>query len=162
MTVSRSIAEMTGPRAQAMDFLRSRSADTVSHLNGTLLEHLVATEGLLRSWGAPEAVGPEVEGIVYLYASCDRSVVYPQLSGDGPGAFRDRFRRQTFEPTDAQLRDVADLTLANELEITLSVSGRAAGASGHPPWIGPFVEQVQTRASAAVRHAAQRLLVTAP
>ena len=90
------------------------------HLNGTLLEHLSATEGLLRSWGASEqlslaglvhaaygtdgfapfllpwqnrrplarVVGPAVEEIVYLYASCDRSSVYPQLSADGPVAFR--------------------------------------------------------------------------
>lgn len=45
---------MTVPRPPALDFLLSRSADTVPHLQGTLLEHLLATEEWLRSWGSPE------------------------------------------------------------------------------------------------------------
>jgi len=38
----------------ALEFLRSRAADTMPHLNGTLLDHLLGTERLLRSWGSPE------------------------------------------------------------------------------------------------------------
>ena len=107
-------------RARALHFLLSRSADTTPHLNGTLLDHLVATEELLRSWGSPEELclaglchatygtdgfapvllspratatpwppwwAPTSRSIVYLYASCDRAVVYPQLAAGGPVRF---------------------------------------------------------------------------
>jgi hypothetical protein len=183
---------MTVPRQRALEFLRSRSAHTMTHLNGTLLEHLMATEELLASWGSSEelcraglchavygtdgfapclvpwedrtvlarVVGGDVEESVYLYASCDRSFLYPQLSRTGPVCFRDRFRDETFEPSDAALRDFVDLTLANELDVAL--------ARGHvappvpPPWIGPLVEQMEGRASPGARRGVSRLLSTAP
>jgi len=170
------------PHRSALDFLASRSAHEMPHLNGTLLAHLLATEELLRSWGSPEelclaglchatygtdgfdpflvapddrgvlraVVGAEVEETVYLYASCDRSVVYPQLAGDGPVRFRDRFRRRTVAVTDDQLRDFVDLTLANELEI----AGHDE-ASEPPAWIGPLVALVERRASPGARRGAQ-------
>src|ERR1700684_4210904 len=107
---------MTVPRQRALDFLRSHAADTTTHLNGTLLDHLLATEGLLRAWGSSEGlclaglchatygtdgfapclapwedrtvlaavIGGDVEDTVYFYASCDRSLLYPQLSRKGP------------------------------------------------------------------------------
>jgi len=160
------------------------------HLNGTLLDHLLATEELLCSWGsspelclaglchatygtdgfAPflvswddrpllaEVVGVDVEAIVYLYAACDRGVVYPQLAGAGPVQFRDRFRRQTFEASGAELRDFADLTLANELDIALGDRGAAGAGAGAPGWIGPLVEQVQPRARPEARQGAMALL----
>jgi len=177
---------MTVPRHRTLDFLLSRSAHTVPHLHGTLLDHLVATEDLLRSWGCPEdlcraglvhatygtdgfapflvppddrtplaaAAGPEVEEIVYLYASCDRSFVYPQLPGEGPVRFRDRFRQTTAVPPPASLRDFVDLTLANELEVARS----GDRASGPPPWIGPLVEALEGRASPGAATGARCLL----
>jgi hypothetical protein len=45
---------MTDPRSRALAFLLSRSADTVPHRHGTLLDHLLATEVRLRAWGASE------------------------------------------------------------------------------------------------------------
>ncbi len=173
------------PHPAALDFLLSRWADEVPHLNGTLLAHLLATEELLRSWGSseelclaglchavygtdgfapylvpsddrgvlPALVGAGVEETVYLYASCDRSVVYPQLAGDGPVLFRDRFRQQTVIPTDAQLRDFVDLTLANELDVAGQVE-----ASDPPGWIGPLVALMETRASPRARRGARDLL----
>ena len=190
---------MGAARRRALDFLLSRSADITPHLNGTLLDHLVATEELLRSWDSPEdlslaglchaaygtdgftpfllpvqdratlaaVVGPDVEDIVYLYASCDRAVVYRQLATDGPVSFRDRFRGVTFEPPDAQLTGFVDLTLANELEI--SVVGRrlpadgAGGdaADGPPSWVCDLTDQLEGRASARARHGARRLLTAA-
>jgi hypothetical protein len=170
----------------------------MKHLNGTLLEHLMATEEFLRSWGSSEelcqaglchaaygtdgfapdllswhdrdvlvrAVGAAVEEKVYLYASCDRSVLYPQLSGAGPVAFRDRFLSRTLEPTDDQLRDFVDLTLANELEI--AIHGRTIGGNDDagtqselPPWIAPLVGLMEHRASPGARRATQQLLVPA-
>ncbi|HXQ75691.1 MAG TPA: hypothetical protein VN791_04280 [Acidimicrobiales bacterium] len=182
---------MTVPRELALEFLRSRSADTMTHLNGPLLDHLIATEELLRAWGASEELclaglchatygtdgfapfllpwdqrhvlaevaGRDVEETVYLYASCDRSRLYPQLSGEGPVRFRDRFRDTTFEPSATQLRDFVDLTLANELEIALgSDARRKAPPSARPAWIGPLVEQMEKRASTGVVRGARHLL----
>ncbi len=182
---------MTVPRQRALDFLRSRSADAIAHLAGTLLDHLMATEGILRSWGSSERLcraglchatygtdgfapflvsyderdilaavaGIDVEEIVYLYASCDRSSLYPQLSGDGTVRFRDRFLGTTSEPPDALLRDFVDLTLANELEIALgSGAGGSAPSLSPPAWIGPLVEQMERRASPGARRGALQLL----
>jgi hypothetical protein len=171
---------MTDPRQRALDFLGSRGADTISHLNGTLLDHLLATESILRGWGSGEtlclaglchaaygtdgfaphlvswhdrhvlaaATGLEVEETVYLYASCDRSLVYRQLPGDGPVSFRDRFLGRTNLSSEAELRDFVDLTLANELEIAVS----ASSGSEAPPWFIALMDQIETRASPAARH----------
>jgi hypothetical protein len=177
---------VTVPRHRTLDFLLSRSADAVPHLNGTLLDHLVATEELLRSWGCPEdlcraglchatygtdgfapflvppddrtplaaAAGPEVEEMVYLYASCDRSFVYPQLPGDGPVRFRDRFLLTTAVLPPASLRAFVDLTLANEIE----VAGSGDRTAGPPPWIGPLVDALEGRARPGVATGARRAL----
>src|SRR5579864_781546 len=37
-----------------------------------------------------EVVGGRAEGCVYLYASCDRGAVYPNLANSGPLHFQDR------------------------------------------------------------------------
>jgi hypothetical protein len=63
-----------------------------------------------------EVIGDEAEGIVHLYASCHRSATYPGLPGPSP-VFHDRFDGRVFTPTDRQLRDFAELTAANELDI---------------------------------------------
>jgi hypothetical protein len=181
-------------RDVALDFLRTHEADTMPHLTGTLLEHLEATEDILRSWGSGEAlcraglchaaygtdgfapfliarqdrhvlaevVGERVENTIYLYASCDRGSVYPQFPGHGPVQFRDRWDERTVDVTDADLRDFADLTLANELEIALSAQAKSGASSelslNLSAWIKPLVEQMQDRASDAGRREAQRLL----
>jgi hypothetical protein len=183
------------PRVQAIAFLWSRSADAVPHLGGTLLDHLLGTERLLRRWGCPEQLclaglchaaygtdgfaphlvswrhrgvlaealgegGTAVEETVYFYASCDRSVLYPQLATDGPVTFRDRFLDVTFEASEVQLRDFADLTLANELEIATDGGDGPRTASTLPAWIAPLVERIQHRASPRARRGALALLAT--
>jgi hypothetical protein len=61
--------------------------------------------------------GPRAETWVYLYASCDREAVYPELGAPGPLRFRDRFtgRQATLPEEDAAV--LAELTAANELDI---------------------------------------------
>ncbi len=61
-------------------------------------------------------IGAEAEELVYFYASCDRGVTYPTLDRDQVG-FRDRFTGETFQPAQRQLRDFAELTAANELDL---------------------------------------------
>jgi hypothetical protein len=180
-------------RASAVAFLRSRSADAVPHRQGTLFDHLIGTERLLRRWGcaedlclaglchaaygtdgfAPSLVpwrdrdmvmaalgegGAPVEAIVYFYASCDRSVLYPQLAAEGPVTFRDRFLGVTVEASEAQLRHFVDLTLANELEIATTVGDRVSRGSGLPSWVGPLVEHMESRASPGARRGARAVL----
>ncbi|MEV7028405.1 DUF6817 domain-containing protein, partial [Kitasatospora sp. NPDC093558] len=61
-------------------------------------------------------IGPEAERIVHRYASCDRRATYPGLSGPD-AAFHDRFTGSVFTPDRSALRDFAELTAANELDI---------------------------------------------
>ena len=63
-----------------------------------------------------ETIGSEAEQLVYLYASCDREQVYPQLAG--PVAdFADRFTGTRHVPPAAALRAFVEITAANELDV---------------------------------------------
>lgn len=61
-------------------------------------------------------IGYEAESVVHFYASCDRQATYPSISGPVM-RFRDRFSGRMCKPTMVQLRDFAELTAANELDI---------------------------------------------
>ncbi|WP_246212282.1 DUF6817 domain-containing protein [Streptomyces abyssomicinicus] len=61
-------------------------------------------------------IGPEAEALVHLYASCDRAATYPGLGGPSP-VFHDRFTGRGFVPTPRRLRDFAELSAVNELDI---------------------------------------------
>ncbi|GAA1704216.1 hypothetical protein GCM10009765_61780 [Fodinicola feengrottensis] len=60
--------------------------------------------------------GIEAEALVYFYASCDRAATYPTLSAEKV-LFRDRFTGETYQPPADRLRDFAELSAANELDI---------------------------------------------
>ncbi|MFJ7586430.1 DUF6817 domain-containing protein [Streptomyces sp. NPDC097617] len=62
------------------------------------------------------AIGQEAEGIVYLYAACDRAASYPTLDREEP-AFRDRFTGRLHSPAPELRRDLAELSAANELDL---------------------------------------------
>ncbi|CAM5702914.1 DUF6817 domain-containing protein [Streptomyces aurantiogriseus] len=63
-----------------------------------------------------DVIGREAEAIVYFYASCDREASYPVLA-EPNSLFRDRFTGSVQIPAPAMLRDFADLTAANELDL---------------------------------------------
>lgn len=67
-----------------------------------------------------KVIGREAESLVYRYASCDRGFFYPQL-GAGSLTFRDRFTGAEVPAGPGLLGPFADLTVANEYEIYLSV-----------------------------------------
>lgn len=73
-------------------------------------------------------IGADAERLVYFYASCDRRFSYPHLAQRG-GLFRDRFTSTVLCPPLAMRRDFAELTVANELDIT-SVSPRSRARYG--------------------------------
>ena len=62
-------------------------------------------------------IGPRAEAWVYLYASCDRAAVYPELAGSGPLRFRDRFTGEASEVPEGDAAVLAELTAANEFDI---------------------------------------------
>ncbi|MFF8592137.1 VOC family protein [Streptomyces sp. NPDC015220] len=64
-----------------------------------------------------ELIGDRAEALVHLYASCDRSAVYPLLGRDRPVVFRDRFTGGEHTPADADLRAFLEITAANELDV---------------------------------------------
>jgi hypothetical protein len=64
-------------------------------------------------------IGERAEGWVYLYASCDRRAVYPNLANSGPLRFRDRFSGETIGVAERDADVFAELTAANELDIAM-------------------------------------------
>ncbi|MER5913475.1 DUF6817 domain-containing protein [Streptomyces sp. NPDC001982] len=76
--------------------------------------------GLLTLDRCPEltaVIGTEAEAIVHFYASCDRKATYPTLA-DAGSPFHDRFTGEPARsPTPHLLRDFAELTAANELDL---------------------------------------------
>jgi hypothetical protein len=62
-------------------------------------------------------IGEEAEAIVYRYGSCDRRFVYPQIGGQEPVQFRDRFTGTLSTVNDPALRLFAELTVANEVDV---------------------------------------------
>ncbi|HEY7047886.1 MAG TPA: VOC family protein [Jatrophihabitantaceae bacterium] len=64
-----------------------------------------------------DVIGPAAEGIVYLYASCDRGKTYPELGGSGAVSFHDRFTGQARPVGADELRDFMAITAANELDV---------------------------------------------
>src|SRR5687767_14791311 len=64
-----------------------------------------------------DLIGPRAEELVYFYASCDRTRVYPQIGRVWPVQFRDHFSGEVFTPPDSLFFPFLELTFANELEI---------------------------------------------
>lgn len=71
------------------------------------------------------AIGVEAEALVYLYASCGRASVYPQLD-QAVVEFRDRFTGASTRPDRGSLRAFVDITAANELDVVRNNSDLAA------------------------------------
>jgi hypothetical protein len=76
-------------------------------------------------------IGEEAEAMAYLYCACDRKAFYPRIGTSAQFDFRDRFAAREYSISESQLRDLCELTLANELELaTNSADFRAQhGAS---------------------------------
>jgi hypothetical protein len=74
-----------------------------------------------------DVVGPDVEALVYRYASCDRNAFYPQLTSPDTAPcslrFRDRFDGTETAPSAEDVRLFVDLTFANEVELAASSPG---------------------------------------
>ena len=71
-------------------------------------------------------IGERAEALVYLYASCDRSVVYPRIGRAEPVVFRDRFTLAEHAPDVADVRAFLEITAANELDVLAHSDSLAA------------------------------------
>ena len=114
----------------------------------------VALRGLGRRPEVAETIGADVEELVYLYASCDRKFLYPQIGFDDRISFRDRFTGQVFSLSEERLRQFADLTLANECDVAFVGSG----SERIPVWFSSMIEQFGCFASPVVSAGCQREL----
>lgn len=98
-----------------------------------------------------ELIGEHAEALVYQYAGCDRSVVYPRLP-DLPVLFRDRFTGREYLPPEADVRAFMEITVANELDV---LAHNAELAAAHGPALFEFFDRcgelLSPRARAAVR-----------
>lgn len=171
-------------RESMRDILRARGAGDVPHPGGVLLAHLERTARRLESWGARPAlvvaglfhgiygtdgfptsltlpteretviewIGTEAESIVYAYGSADRRVT--SLGDRGSARLVDRFQGVAFVPSARLLRDMVELTLANELDVlehdaSLDDSKKAS--------LVEYLRAIAPRATPAASSAVERL-----
>lgn len=66
-----------------------------------------------------EIIGADSERLAYLYGACDRDYFYPQI-GSPNIMYRDRFTGMKQELASQTLKDILEITMANELEICMS------------------------------------------
>jgi hypothetical protein len=104
-----------------------------------------------------EAIGTEAESIVYLYASCDRQFLYPQIGTEGVVTFRDRFTSNITVPTAKQIQLLVDLTLANEADVAI-ISSTSAEVPG---WFVSLVRQFGPVASDDAAQSCEQLITFA-
>ncbi len=129
------------------DLLRERGAGTIEHPGGTLSAHLERVGHRLAGLGASTTlqlaarahavygtdgfdvallglderpllagvIGPDAERLVYLYAACDRGRTWMALPATGRVA--DRFTGEHHDLAPGELRDLADLSTVNELDV---------------------------------------------
>lgn len=64
-------------------------------------------------------IGVAAENLVYLYGACDRDFFYPQIGLEKP-VFRDRFTNVEEVLSEAVLKNLLEITIANELQICAS------------------------------------------
>ena len=64
-------------------------------------------------------IGVEAESLVYLYGACDRERFHPRIGTPAQHAFVDRFAGCEYPIGDGELRDLCEITVANELDLAL-------------------------------------------
>ena len=98
-------------------------------------------------------IGPEAELIVYRYGSCERETTWRDLAEHH--TVTDRFTGTSEELTTADLRDLVDLTIVNELDV---LDHAPALAPKLRPFLQEQIPRWQSLASPAVLTESQRIL----
>jgi hypothetical protein len=66
-----------------------------------------------------DLLGIEVEELVYLYCACDRDFTYENLVS-GSAIYKNRFTGSIVKLNEDQARNLAEMTVANELELVIT------------------------------------------
>jgi len=90
-------------------------------------------------------IGAGAERLVYFYASCDRSFLYPNIPGGSSIQFRDRFTGDVFVPDAFIFKRFLELTFANELDIA---RGNADFLERHGPGLERLLQPCRDLVSA--------------
>jgi hypothetical protein len=69
--------------------------------------------------GVVAMIGAEAEGLAYLYGACERASFHPRIGTPLQRMFVDRFSGSQYPVAESQLRDLCEITLANEIELAL-------------------------------------------
>jgi hypothetical protein len=83
-------------------------------------------------------IGQQAEHIVYQYCACDRDYFWPKIGTDTQAVFRNRFTSETYVLDDSMMRNICQLSVANEIEIAV---GNAKFVVQH----GAFLAQLFSR-----------------
>ncbi|GJF26815.1 MULTISPECIES: DUF6817 domain-containing protein [Streptomyces] len=102
-----------------------------------------------------ELIGERAEALVFLYASCDRAVVYPRLASGRPVVFRDRFTDREHTPSPPDVRAFVEITAANELDV---LAHNPDLAERHGPALHRLFTRSQELLSTPARDACERQL----
>jgi hypothetical protein len=70
-----------------------------------------------------EVIGKEAEALAYLYGACDRERFHPRIGTAAQSTFVDRFTNCEYAISDAALRALCEMTVANELELAEASAG---------------------------------------
>ena len=169
-------ADIDLTRRRIVGFLCDRGAQAIPHPHGTLFEHLVGTEQLLRAWGCSDTVAlgglahavygtdgfaphllewSERHELVELAGADVEAIVYLYASCDRGATYPQlgkdgpvAFRDRFSDRT----FEPSPAALQDFVDLTLANEIEiAAPGSGDPapPWLLDLVEQIQSRASAA-------------
>ncbi len=171
------------------ELLQDRGADAIDHPGGTLGAHLERVQRRLAGLGASTTmqlaarahavygtdgfdvallglderplltgvIGPDAERLVYLYAACDRRRTWTALPGTARVA--DRFTGGSHDLDAGRLRDFADLSLVNELDV---VEHSADVRDRHGAFLRRLTAAWEPLLSPAVGADARRVLGPAP
>ena len=174
---------------QLATLLRERGAGDVAHPGGTLSGHLERVQARLTGLGLSTDVqlagrahavygtqgfdvrlladderpllagiiGPAAEGLVHRYGACDRDRTWAGLTASG--RVHDRHTGTAEELDDDRLRDFADLSLVNEIDVAEHATGFL---DQHGPFLRRLTQQWAPVLSPAVLADARRTFGRAP
>lgn len=151
LLVARGAAELVHPGGTLASHLRRVGARLAAHGADEMVQAAGLCHAAYGTDGFPAAlvdlderqtlraaVGTEAEALVYRYASCDRSFLYPQ-AGASTVSFRDRFTGDVLDLPADELRPFVAVTVANELDVAdhspdVTAADRAALLSLFTRW----------------------------
>lgn len=102
-----------------------------------------------------DVIGAEAEGLAYLYGACARETFHRRIGTPGQWSFANRYTDSEYRITQSQLRDLCEMTVANEVDLAL---GNARFRTRYGSELMDFFERMRGLASEAALDAARDTL----